>query len=209
MTSQVFHLVMLLVIGAVSFVSMYGYRIEPWERKSALRWNVAAAAWFFYLFWVGMPEFIESRFILNGLIVLGLALAISARRFFLGLEYLFVKHSAYADVASALRAGTRIDAEATTFLLGDRSVNSLVPGLRRHLHRRQADEAEALREKVQADALLAEAIVRRERAREEAELLKSRRRERSADTWREGSANARVRQQGRSRRLTGVSSGSA
>lgn len=198
MTSQVFHLVMLLTIGAVSFVSMYGYRTEPWERKSTLRWNAVAAVWFFYLLWVGTPEFIESRFILNGLIVLGLVLAISARRFFLGLEYLFVKHSAYDAIAAALRAGAPIDAEATPFLLGDRTMNSLVPGLRRHLHRRQAEQAEALREKVQADALLTEAIIRREKAREEAELLKSRRRAR-ADAWREvAGSRARLHQRARS-----------
>ncbi len=185
MTSQVFHLVTLLIVAAVSIVSWYGYRYEPCERRTALKCNAAAGIWFLYLFWAGPPEIIESSFVRSGLFVLSLALAINARRLLLGAEFLSVKHTADAAISSALRSGGPIDINTTAGLLGDRSFNIfLVPGLRSRFHRRQAEEARALREKVNADALLVEAIVRRERAREEAEALKARRRERP-DAWRE------------------------
>jgi len=183
MTSQVFHLVLLLSIGSMSFLSWYGYRFEPCGRRTALKANAAAGVWFLYLFWAGPPEIIESSFPRIGLFVLSLALAINTRRMLFGVEYLFVKHWANAPVSAALRSGRSIDV-ATTARLGDPSPAFLVPGLRIFFHKRKAEQARALREKVDADALLAEAIVRRERARDEAKTLKARRRERS-DAWRQ------------------------
>jgi len=174
---------MLLIIGAMSVVSWYGYRSEPCERRTALKFNAAAGIWFLYLFWAGPPPLIESSFVRSGLFVLSLALAINTRRLVLGAEFLFVKHTAYAAISSALRSGRSIGIE-TTATLGGRSSGFLVPGLRIFFHRRQAEQARALQEKVDADALLAEAIVRREKAREEAEAMKSRRRA-GPDDWRE------------------------
>jgi hypothetical protein len=182
MTSQVFHLEMLLIVGSMSLVSWYGYRFEPSERRTALKANAAAGVWFLYLFWAGPPEIIESSFVRIGLFVLSLALAINVRRLVLGIEYLLVKHWADAPISSALRSGRSIDI-GTTARLADRTPAFLVPGLRAFFHKRKAEQARALREKVDADALLAEAIVRRERAREEAEALKARRREKP-DAWR-------------------------
>lgn len=183
MTSQSFHLVMLMLIGAMSFVSWHGYRFEPWERKTALKWNAVAAAWFAYLLWRGQPEFLEESFIRSGLVVLCFALAVNARRLILGFELLVVKHWAHSAIVSALRSGEPIGVEITV-RLGDRTPGFPLPGLRSFIHRRQAQQARALREKVDADARLAEAIVRRERAREEAEAVKARRRA-GPDAWRE------------------------
>ena len=183
MTSSVFHLVMLLLVGMMSIVSFYGYQAEPHGRRTALKWNVVAAVWFLYLFWAGPPAIIESSFERAGLFVLSFVLAVNARRILLGVEFLWVKHSAYASIMSALRSGRSIGVE-TTMMLGGRSTGFIFPGLRSHFHRRQAEQARALREKVTADALLAEAIIRRERAWEEAESLKSRRRA-APDAWRE------------------------
>jgi len=93
------------------------------------------------------------------------------------------------------RSGRSIGVE-TTMMLGGRSTGFIFPGLRIHFHRRQAEQARVLREKVTADALLAEAIVRRERAREQAEVLKIRRRA-APDAWRGGVAPKRRRQRQR------------
>jgi len=183
MTSQAFHLIMLLLLAAMTLLSWCGYKAEPWERRTALRCNAMAGGWFFYLFWMGPPEFLEFSYARSGLVILSLALAINARRLFLGLEFLTVKHWADAPVSSALRSGRRVDF-VTTVRLGDPPASFLIPGLRIFFHRRQAEQALALREKVRADALLAEAIVRRERAREQAEALEARRRA-PPDAWRE------------------------
>jgi hypothetical protein len=183
MTSSVFHLVLLLLIGAMSIFCWYGYRAEPAERRTALKWNAVASVWFTYLFWAGPPAILESNFDRAGLFVLSLSLAINARRILLGIEFLWVKHDAYEAIISALRSGRSIGVE-TTMTLGGRSTGFIFPGLRIHFLRRQAEQARALRERVAADALLAEAIVRRERAWEEAETLKSRRRA-APDAWRE------------------------
>jgi hypothetical protein len=182
MTSSVFHLVMLLLVGTMSIASWYGYRAEPSERRTALKWNAAASVWFLYLFWAGPPAIIESNFERAGLFVLSLSLAINVRRILLGTEFLWVKHSAYASIISALRSGRSIGVE-TTMMLGGRSTGFIFPGLRIRFHKRQAEQARALRDKVTADALLAEAIVRRERAREQAAALKARRRA-APDAWR-------------------------
>jgi hypothetical protein len=183
MTSSVFHLVLLLLIGAMSIFSWYGYRAEPAERRTALKWNAVVAVWFTYLFWAGPPAILESNFDRAGLFVLSLSLAINARRTLLGIEFLWVKHYAYEAIISALKSGRSIGVE-TTMTLGGRSTGFIFPGLRIHFLRRQAEQARALRERVAADALLAEAIVRRERAWEEAQTLKSRRRA-APDSWRD------------------------
>jgi hypothetical protein len=190
---------MLLVLGPMSLLSWYGYRSEPCERRTALKFIAAAGVWFLYLFWAGPPLLIESSFIRIGLFVLSLALAINAHRLLLGIDYLFVKHWADSAISSALRSGRPIDA-ATTIRLGDRSRAFLVPGLKIFFHKRKAEEARALRDKVYADAQLAEAIVRRERAREEAAAVSARRREKS-DAWRKAT-RPRVRVRRRQRQKT-------
>lgn len=189
MTSQVFHLVMLVAVGAMGFVSWHGYRYEPWERKTALKWSAAAAGWFGYLVWAGAPEFLEGTFVETGLLVLGVVAAINARRLLLGIEFAFARHWAASPILSALRSGAAIDAATMTSLLDDRPV-FFIPGLRYRLHRLRAAQAQALQDKVTADALLVEAIVRRERARQEAEILRARRMA-GPDAWREA-AGARV-----------------
>jgi len=184
MTSQSFHLVMLMLLGAISFVSWHGYRFEPWERKTAVKWNTVAGAWFLYLIWAGPPEFIEASFIRSGIAVFSFALAVNARRLLLGFELLFVKHWADTAISTALKSGEPIAAEVPVRLTDPSGVFP-VPGLRSFLHRRQAAQARALRDKVNADAQLAEAIVRRERAREEVEVMRARRRAKPNE-WRRG-----------------------
>ena len=83
--------------------------------------------------------------------------------------------------------------------LGGRSTGFIFPGLRIHFLRRQAEQARALRERVAADTLLAEAIARRERAWEEAETLKSRRLA-APDAWRERVAPKKVKKVRKRRR---------
>lgn len=183
MTSQSFHLVMLILVGGMSVVSWHGYRFEPWERKTALKWNVVAGAWFAYLLWRGPPEFIEPSFIRSGLAVFAFLLAVNARRLLLGFELLVIKHWAEPAISSALRSNEPINAEVP-IRLSDRTADFPIPGFRSFCHRRQAALARALREKVNEDALLAEAIVRREKAREAAEAAKARRRA-GPDAWRE------------------------
>lgn len=183
MTSQSFHLVMLMLVLAMSLVSWHGYRFEPWDRKTALKWNAVAGAWFAYLLWQGPPEIIESSFIRSGIAVFAFALAVNTRRLLLAAELLVVRHWAHGSISSALRSGEPIAADVP-IRLGDRPSDFPVPGLRIFFHKRQAELARVLRDKVNADALLAEAIVRRERAREEAEAVKARRRA-GPDAWRE------------------------
>jgi hypothetical protein len=183
MTSQSFHLVMLMLIGAMSIVSWHGYRFEPWDRKTALKWNAVAGAWFAYLLWRGPPEIIEPSFIRSGLAVFAFVLAMNTRRLLLAAELLVVRHWAHGSISSALRSGQPIAADIP-IRLGDRRSDFPVPGLRIFIHKRQAELARVLRDKVNADALLAEAIVRRERAREEADAVKARRRA-GPDAWRE------------------------
>jgi hypothetical protein len=183
MTSQSFHLVMLMLIGAMSIVSWHGYRFEPWDRKTALKWNAVAAAWFGYLLWKGVPEIIEPSYIRSGLAVFAFVLALNARRLLLGFELLVIKHWAGPAIFSALRSNEPISADVP-IRLGDRSGDLPIPGLRTFINRRQAALARAIREKVNEDALLAEAIVRREKAREEAAALKARRRA-APDEWRQ------------------------
>jgi len=184
MTTQSFHLVMLMLVGAMSFVSWHGYRHEPWERKTALKLNAVAGAWFFYLLWAGPPAFAEASYVEGGLVILGFALAVNARRLMHGLELLFSRHWAENAINNALQAGEPIGAEVPV-RLKDPSGVFPVPGLRTFIYRRRAAQARALREKVNADAQLAEAIVRRERARAEAEIMRSRRRAKP-DEWRRG-----------------------
>ena len=191
MASQSFHLVMLMLVGAISLVSWHGYRFEPWDRKTALKLNALAGAWFAYLLWRGPPEIIESSFIRSGIAVLAFVLAMNTRRLVLAAELLVVRHWAHGAISSALRSGEPIAADIP-IRLGDRPSDFPVPGLRVFFHRRQAALARALRDKVDADALLAEAIVRRERAREEAEAVKARRRA-APDAWRDGLRQGRQR----------------
>jgi hypothetical protein len=174
---------MLILIGGMSVVSWHGYRFEPWERKTALKWNLVAAAWFGYLLWKGVPEIIEPSFVRSGLAVFAFVLALNARRLILGFELLVVKHWAEPAIFSALRSNEPISAEVT-IRLGDRTGDLHIPGLRTFINRRQAALTRAVREKVNEDALLAEAIVRREKAREEAEAAKARRRA-APDEWRQ------------------------
>ena len=183
MTSQSFHLLMLILIGSMSCVSWHGYRFEPWERKTALKWNLVAAGWFGYLLWKGVPEIIEPSFIRSGLAVFAFVLALNARRLILGFELLVVKHWAAPTIFSALRSNEPISADVT-IRLGDRTGDFAIPGLRTFINRRQAALTRAIREKVNEDALLAEAIVRREKAREEALAAKARRRA-APDEWRQ------------------------
>jgi hypothetical protein len=183
MTSQVFHLVMLALVGAFSFVCWYGYAYEPWERKTAIKLNVIAASWFLYLLWAGSPQIVEDTFVRSDLAVLAVVCAVGVKRFLLGIEFAFTRHWAASPILTALRAGTPIDAATTAGLLESRPMALTVPGLRCRLHRLRARHAQALRDKVNADALLAEAIIRRERAREEAEILRSRRAA-GPDAWR-------------------------
>lgn len=175
MTSQVFHLVMLVLVGAMSLVSWHGYRHEPWERKTALKWNAIAGLWFFYLVWNGTPDIVEEGAFRYGLAAFSFLLAVNIRRLLLGVEFLFTRHWAEHAISAALRSGAPIDAQTTSGLLESPPIAFTIPGLRSRLHLLRARHAHALREKVTADALLAEAIVRRERAREEAEVLISRR----------------------------------
>jgi hypothetical protein len=198
MTSSVFHIVLLLLIGVMSVFSWYGYRAEPAERRTALKWNAVVAVWFTYLFWAGPPAILESNFDRAGLFLLSLTLAMNARRILLGIEFLWVKHAAYEAIISALRSGRSIGVE-TTMTLGGRSTGFIFPGLRIHFLRRQAEQARALRERVAADTLLAEAIARRERAWEEAETLKSRRLA-APDAWRERVAPKKVKKVRKRRR---------
>ena len=127
MTSQSFHLIMLTLIGAMSVVSWHGYRFEPWDRKTALKWNVAAATWFGYLLWKGVPEIIEPSFIRSGLAVFAFVLALNARRLLLGFELLVIKHWAGPAIFSALRSNEPISADVP-IRLGDRWATSLFPG---------------------------------------------------------------------------------
>ena len=120
MTSQSFHLIMLMLIGAMSVVSWHGYRFEPWDRKTALKWNAVAAAWFGYLLWKGVPEIIEPSFIRSGLAVFAFVLALNARRLLLGFELLVIKHWAGPAIFSALRSNEPISADVP-IRLGDRS----------------------------------------------------------------------------------------
>jgi len=183
MTSQSFHLVMLMLVGAMSVVSWHGYRFEPWDRKTALKCNALAGGWFAYLLWQGPPVIIESSFVASGIAVFAFVLAANTRRLLLATELLVVRHWAQGSISSALRSGEPIAADIP-IRLGDRPSDFPVPGLRIFFHRRQTELARALRDKVNADTLLAEAIVRREKAREEAEAAKARRRA-GPDAWRD------------------------
>ncbi len=183
MTSVAFHFVMLVAVAAISLVAWYGYRLEPCERRTALKFNGLAGVWFLYLFWNGPPALLEESFVRGGLFVLSLVLAINARRLLLGLEYVLVRHWAAAPISSALRSGREIDVLITA-RLGDRTSDFFFPGLRIFFQRRKAEQARALWETVHADALLREAIVRRERARQEAETLLVRRRA-ASKAWQE------------------------
>jgi hypothetical protein len=175
MTAQIFYLTVLGCVALMSFASWFGY--ESWERKTALKWNAAAAVWFFFLFWAASSQAIETTLPQSSLLILSLLLAINARRLLLAAEALLVKHSAADDISEALRSMTPIDTELAFQLRGGSAASDFpVPGLRGRFHRRQAALARALRDRVQADTLLAEAIVRRERAREEAEVLLARNR---------------------------------
>jgi hypothetical protein len=182
---------MLLLVGGMSFVSWHGYRHEPWERKTALKLNAVVGAWFFYLLWVGPPAFVDGSYVEGGLAILAFALAVNARRLMHGAELLFVRHWAENAITNALQEGQPIGAEVPV-RLKDPSGTFPVAGLRTFFHRRRAAQARALRDKVNADAELAEAIVRRERARAEAEILRARRRAKP-DEWRRGQTLRRHR----------------
>jgi hypothetical protein len=85
------------------------------------------------------------------------------KRFISGLHYIFVRHPTEPIITPALRSGDAIDHKA----LGEtllREANDL--GLKPQFHyQNQAKHARAMKEKLDADAEIAEATIRRERAR--------------------------------------------
>jgi hypothetical protein len=94
------------------------------------------------------------------------------------LDYFFVKHPAEDSIASALERAEPIDARAVSEALTPRDPGGfLVPAFH---YKHQTESARALAEKLRADAELAEAIVRRERARAEAKEVEAD----AAQAWR-------------------------
>ena len=177
---KLFHLLMLFLVLGITFVSWHGYKPHEDER-TALKWDAGFAIWFLFLLLAAGPSDPRSGpsgFVGAGFLVIALALAINARRLFLGWEYLFVKHPAEHAVSSALRSGEPIDGSAISGVVSaDEPEDVLFPSLHARFNARRAERARALRDKLNADAELAEAIVRRERARAEARETQARSRD--------------------------------
>jgi hypothetical protein len=87
----------------------------------------------------------------------------SAKRLYMGLYWTFVQHPAEPLVGLALQAGKPIDGIALAHTLNEGALDT---GVKSTFHyKQQAEKARVLREKLDADADIAEATIRRERAR--------------------------------------------
>jgi len=130
------------------------------------------AAWCFYTAVAGNPwgrwVGFENAIVLNPYVyftVVGLTALINVRAFFRGIELLFLRHPAEPVVALALWADQPVDADALHAAMTHDLEESLHPDRSIYYYRRQTDKAHALKALLDADARLAEAAIRRERAR--------------------------------------------
>jgi hypothetical protein len=130
------------------------------------------AAWCFYAAVVGDPwgrwvEF-ENAVLLNPYIyfpVVVFTVLMNGGAFLRGMEIFFSRHPADALVANALWAGHPIHAEHMRAALMPNIYEIANPGETTSYYRRETEKVRALKEKLDADAALAESVIRRERAR--------------------------------------------
>jgi hypothetical protein len=153
----------LSIIGLVLFASDVPARYSTQAGTMQFIWTGPIRLLLLSVTYVGIPGF---------LLCLLVPFLCGIPRVISGLDFMLRKHPAEPVVLSALRNGKAIDTGAV--------VNALMPepgdlGARRPVFRskNQAARARAAKEKLDADAALAEAVERRERAR--AALLRAKR----------------------------------
>lgn len=140
------------------------YNQMPQASGHLLPFSGSAAKTFF----AGPPaptDFSQPMDVYQGIAIgtLVLWLFVSFKRLYMGCHYLLVSHPASPIVLPALRSGKSVDTKSLGQTLREGAAD---PGSRSTVYyENQAAKAHVLKEKLDADAEIAEAIIRRERAR--------------------------------------------
>ena len=129
---------------------------------SLLFFNATAKGSSGFAYWLDTTLFFHSWLFLLALIAV---IAVGAEPFMKGWDYYFIKHPAESVIEQALSTGEGTDYDALAAALTTNLAEFNDPPSAWH-SRNQAEKAAALKEKLDADARLAEAAIARERARD-------------------------------------------